>query len=151
MRYLDRLQPLGLLVLRIVLGAIFVGHGYHKLNGHMQEFANHVASMHIPPWLGYVAAFTEFLGGMLIILGLFTRVVAVALLIDMMVAIAKVHWPHGLMGTGGYEFPLSLAAIAFSLIFSGAGPVALDSVSGGRRAGGSPRGRGKAKTSSTAR
>jgi putative oxidoreductase len=144
LRYLDRLQPLGLLVLRIVLGVIFVGHGYHKVNGHMQEFAGHVASMHIPAWLGYVATFTEFLGGILIMLGLFTRFVAVGLLIDMIVAIAKVHWPHGLIGTGGYEFPLSLAAIAFSLIFFGAGPIAIDSISGSR-SGGFPRGRGKAK------
>jgi len=138
------MQPLALLVLRIVLGAIFIGHGYHKVNGHMQEFANYVASLHIPRWLGYVAACTEFLGGILIVMGLFTRVVAVGLLIDMVVAIFKVHLPHGFIGTGGYEFPLSLAAIAFSLIFFGAGPIAVDGVRGG--GGGSfPRSRGKAK------
>jgi putative oxidoreductase len=138
------MQPVALLLLRLVLGIIFIGHGYHKVNGHLGEFANHVASMHLPSWLGYVASFTEFLGGMLIILGLFIRVVALGLVIDMTVAIWKVHWTHGLMGTDGYEFPLALAAIAFSLIFFGAGPIAVDAIRGGG-GGGFSRARGKGK------
>jgi len=43
----------------------------------------------------------------------------------------KIHWKNGLLGNGGYEFPLALAAIAFALIFFGAGPIALDSIRGG--------------------
>jgi len=144
LRYLDRMQPVALLVLRLVLGIIFIGHGYHKVNGHLGEFANHVASLQLPSWLGYVASFTEFIGGILVILGLFTRVVALGLVIDMTVAIWKVHWPHGLMGTGGYEFPLALAAIALSLIFLGAGPIAVDAIRGGG-GGGFSRSRGKSK------
>jgi len=136
LRYLDRLQPLALLVLRLVLGAVVTAHGYHKVNGHMHEFAGYVASMGVPAWLGYVSALTEFLGGILLIIGLFTRATAVAISIDMYVAIAKVHWKHGLVGTGGYEFPLALAAIAFALIFLGAGPIALDAVRSGGGGGG---------------
>ena len=136
MRYLDRMQPLALLVLRLVLGAIFIGHGYHKVNGHLHEHANFVASLHLPAWLGYVSAGAEFFGGMLIVLGLFTRLAALAICVNMIVAIAKVHWQHGLMGQGGYEFPLSLAAIAFSLIFLGAGPIAIDAIR--TRGGGGP-------------
>ena len=132
MLYFDRMQPLGLLVLRLALGTVLVAHGYHKVNGHMHEFAGYVASMGIPAWLGYVSALTEFVGGMLLIVGLFTRVAAFAALIDMLVAIAKVHWKHGLLGAGGYEFPLALAAIAFALIFLGAGPIAIDAIRGGR-------------------
>jgi putative oxidoreductase len=129
------MQPLALLVLRLVLGIIFIAHGYHKLNGHMHEFTGMVAGLGLPSWLAYVAAFTEFLGGILVILGLFTRFAAFAIMIDMLVAISKVHWKHGLVGNGGYEFPLSLAAIAFSLIFLGAGPIALDAVRGGLSGG----------------
>jgi putative oxidoreductase len=131
LRYLDRLQPLALLVLRLALGAVMTAHGYHKVNGHMHEFASFVASMGIPAWLGYASALTEFLGGILLMAGLFTRAVAFAISIDMCVAIAKVHWKHGLLGTGGYEFPLALAAIALALIFLGAGPIALDAVRSG--------------------
>ncbi len=133
MRYLDRMQPLALVVLRLVLGAVMIGHGYHKVYGHLHEFAGFVGSLGIPSWLGYVSAFTEFGGGILLIAGLLTRIVAFAVLVDMMVAIAKVHWKHGFMGNGGYEFPLALWAIAFALIFFGAGAISIDGI---RRGGG---------------
>jgi putative oxidoreductase len=71
--------------------------------------------------------------------GLFTRVAAFAVCIDMSVAIAKVHFHNGLMGNGGYEFPLALAALAFALIFFGAGPIALDNVRGGGGGTGKPK------------
>lgn len=131
LRYLDRMQPLALLVLRLALGAVMVAHGYQKVHGHLHEFSATVRSLGLPAWLGYVSAFTEFLGGILVVLGLFTRAAAFAIAIDMYVAIAKVHWKHGLVGAGGYEFPLALAAIAFALIFFGAGPIALDAVRSG--------------------
>jgi len=137
LRYLDRMQPLALLALRLTLGIIFVAHGSHKVYGHLHEFANNVSGLGLPAWLGYISAFTEFLGGILIILGALTRGAAFALLINMSVAIAKVHWKHGLMGTGGYEFPLALWTIAFALIFLGAGPISIDSIRGGARSFGS--------------
>ena len=131
MRYLDRMQPLALLALRLTLGAIMIAHGYPKVYGHMHDYARYVASVGIPAWLGYVSATVEFAGGILMVLGLFTRCAGIAILIDMIVAIAKVHWPHGLLRQGGYEFPLSLASIAFALIFYGAGPIAIDAIRGG--------------------
>jgi putative oxidoreductase len=139
LRYLDSMQPLALLVMRLALGAVMVAHGYPKVFGHLHESANLAASLHLPAWLGYVSAFAEFFGGILVILGLFTRPAAFALWIDMVVAIAKVHWKHGLVGPAGYEFPLSLAALAFGLVFFGAGPIALDQVRGGGRGRSSPK------------
>lgn len=133
MRYLDRMQPLALLLMRAILGAVMIGHGYHKVYGHLHDFAGFVASLGIPAWLAYVSAFTEFVGGMLVIAGLVTRCAAFAILIDLCVAIAKVHWKHGFMGNGGYEFPLALCGLAFALIFFGAGPISLDAI---RRGGG---------------
>jgi putative oxidoreductase len=127
------MQPVALVLLRLVLGAVLIGHGWHKVNGHLHEFADHVASLGIPAWLGYVSAFTEFIGGILLIVGLLTRCAAFAVLIDLSVAIGKVHWKHGFMGQGGYEFPLALWAIAFALIFFGAGPISIDGI---RRSGG---------------
>ena len=143
MRYLDRMQPLGLFVLRLGLGVVMTAHGYHKVTGHMHEFAGYVGSLGIPTWLGYVSALTEFIGGFLVILGLFTRAAAFAIMIDMVVAIAKVHWKHGLLGQGGYEFPFALAAIAFALIFLGAGPIAFDAIRGGAGSRGAGNGRRK--------
>jgi putative oxidoreductase len=132
LRYLDRLQPLALLVLRFVLGAIMIAHGYGKVFGGMPRVVHMVSGLGIPGWMAYLAAAAEFGGGILLVLGLITRIAAAAVLIDMLVAIAKVHFKNGLVGQGGYEFPLALAGIAFSLIFFGAGPLALDHIRGAR-------------------
>ena len=131
MRYLDRLQPLALLVMRLALGSVMLGHGYHKVFGGLQHHAQFVHSLGLPAWTGYLSSFTEFFGGILIVLGLLTRVAAFAICIDLSATIAKVHFHNGLIGNGGYEFPLALAALAFALIFFGAGPIALDHVRGG--------------------
>jgi len=136
LRYLDRLQPLALLILRLVLGVIMIGHGYPKVFGGLSHHVQAVSSMGLPGWLAYLSAAAEFLGGIAVILGFFTRFASLAIFINMVVAIGKVHWKNGLLGNGGYQFPLALAALAFSLIFLGAGPIALDSI---RRGGGKPK------------
>jgi putative oxidoreductase len=131
LRYLDRLQPLALLLMRLTLGFIMTVHGYHKVFGGLQHFAHMVGGMGLPVWLGYVAAFTEMIGGMLLIVGFFTRPAACAFCIDLVVAIWKVHLHNGLMGAPdhpGFEFPLAAATLAFALIFFGAGPIAIDHV-----------------------
>ena len=136
MRYLDRLQPLALIVVRLALGVIMVAHGYHKVFGGLHHHAQFVASLGLPAWLGYVSAFGEFLGGILVLAGFFTRAAAFVLLVDLGVAIWKVHWHNGLTGDHGYEFPLAAAALALALIFFGAGPIALDHVLRGGGTGG---------------
>ena len=131
MRYLDRLQPLALLVMRLTLGAIMFAHGYQKFSHGVQHFAGAVGGMGIPAWLGYVSAGTELLGGLLIFVGFFTRPAALAVCINLCVAIWKVHLHNGLMGSPdhpGFEFPLAAATLAFALIFFGAGPIAIDHV-----------------------
>ncbi|MBZ5570984.1 MAG: DoxX family protein [Acidobacteriia bacterium] len=134
MRFLDRLQPLALVALRLVLGIIMVGHGYGKVfHGGLAQHVARVSSLGLPGWLAYPSAFAEFFGGILVILGLFTRCASLAIMIDMGVAIWKIHWKNGLLAKGGTEFPLTLATIAFVLIFFGAGPIALDAI---RRGGG---------------
>lgn len=140
MRYLDRLQPLALLVMRLALGAIMTAHGYQKVFHMLRPFARMVASMGLPAWLGYVAAFTELIGGLLILIGFFTRPAALAICIHLCVAIWKVHLHNGLMGSPdrpGYEFPLAAGTLAFALIFFGAGPIAIDHILRGGSSGSS--------------
>jgi putative oxidoreductase len=129
LRFLDRLQPLGLLALRVVLGVIMIGHGYGKVfHGGLAQHVHRVASLGLPGWLAYPSAFTEFFGGILIIAGVLTRFVSLLMIFDMAVAIWKIHWKNGMFGKGGYELPLTLATIAFALIFFGAGPIAIDAI-----------------------
>ncbi len=127
MQTLERLRPLGLLVVRVVLGIILVAHGYPKvLGGEFHKHMGFVGSLGLPTWLAVFSAGTEFVGGILLILGLFTRIVGVFATVEMAVIIAKVHWKNGLLGQGGYQFPLALGAMAFGLIFLGGGPLSLD-------------------------
>src|SRR5215467_6084805 len=120
LRFLDRLQPLGLLVLRLVLGGIMVVHGRPKVFGGMPHMIDLVHKIGLPSVFAYLASYTEFLGGILIVAGLLTRCAAIAIVIEMTVIITKVLW-HG-----NFEFPLALGAIAFALIWFGAGPISLD-------------------------
>ncbi len=117
--------------MRLALGVIMVAAGYHKVFGGLHHHAQLVAGQGLPAWLGYVSAFTEFLGGLLILAGFFTRPAAFAVCINLCVAIWKVHWHNGLLGSPdhpGYNFPLAVAALAFGMIFFGGGPISLDHV-----------------------
>jgi len=120
--FLIRLQPLALLVMRLVLGAIMIAHGYHKVFGGFHHHMEFVGSLGIPHWMAYLSAGTEFFGGIAVVLGLFTRFFSLAFVIEMGVAIWKVHFKNGLMGNGGYEFPLALATIALTLVCFDGGP-----------------------------
>ena len=122
MNSLNRLQPFALLVLRLVLGAIMIAHGYKKVFGGFHGHQQFVGVLGMPAWMAYLSTATEFLGGILIVLGVFTRFAALAFVIEMGVAIAKVHLKNGFTGQGGYEFPLALIAISFALICYGEGP-----------------------------
>ena len=124
-RILENMQPFALLVLRAVLGLVMAAHGWLKVNGGMAEFKGFLATIGVPGWMGYVSAYAELVGGILLIIGLLTRFAAFALFINMLVAV-KAIWKNGLLGAQGYQFPLALAAMAFLLIFFGAGPISLD-------------------------
>jgi putative oxidoreductase len=137
LRILDRLQPLALLVMRLTLGAIMVVHGYHHLFGGMRHHAETVAGMGLPAWIAYVSAFIELVGGLLVLMGLFTRCAAFAICVEMAVILWKMLGHNGLTGDHGLESPLSMATIAFALIFFGAGPIAMDHVLRGGGGGGS--------------
>ena len=134
MSFLDRLQPLGLLFLRLALGAIMIAHGYPKVFGGLHHHVEVVRSLGMPGWLAYLSAAAEFGGGLLLVLGFLTRVAALFVCINMLVAVFAVHFKNGFLGEHNYQFPLALAAMAFSLIFTGGGPIAIDWLRGGKGA-----------------
>lgn len=131
--WLDRFQPFGSLIMRLVLGIIMVRHGYDKVipSGALYNFTHMVSGhLHLPLALGYVAAFTEFFGGMLLIVGLLTRLAGLMVAIDMTVAILKIHIHGGLEGPTSFAFPLALFSIALMLVFTGCGALGLDDFTG---------------------
>ena len=127
-RWLVRLQPLGLLFLRIALGAIMVAHGYPKVfhGGYGHNMAAQVAGMGLPGFLGYFVAYLEFIGGLMMLAGIFTRVIGFLFAGEMLVAILKVHLKNGIGTNGGIDFPMACMAIAFALIFFGGGLISVD-------------------------
>ncbi len=134
MGYLDRLQPLGLLVLRLALGIIMVAHGWQKIADHMHGITAAMHQIGVAPWMAYLVVAAEFGGGILVIVGFLTRLAALVIFVDMLVAVLKVHLHHGLFSSnGGFEFPLICCAAALLLVWSGAGPIAMDALWGGRR------------------
>ena len=131
---LNNLQPWGALLLRLVLGVAMMYHGWSKVipaggfhGGNafsaIERHSHYVASMGLPYWLGIVSALTEFVGGALLLLGLFTRFAAFLVAINMLVALVMVNRHHGY---GGSEYSLALFVIALMLFFYGAGVCALD-------------------------
>lgn len=126
MNFLDRVQPLGLLILRIALGVIFFTHGYPKLLRPSLDMQHMFTQHGLPAQFVYVAGVLETFGGALLALGLFTRPAALLLAIEMGVAIWKVHSSGGIMALHLYEFPLALAAACLALATVGAGLVSVD-------------------------
>jgi len=124
---LEKLKPLALLLLRFTLGAIFIYHGYPKLFGHARETIEAFLRLGLPGYLAYVSGLIEFFGGCMLIAGLFTRVAALLLTIELAIGIWKAgHLVQDPMAVHSYESPLVLAVSAFTLVTLGAGVVSLD-------------------------
>ena len=124
-RWLDSMQPGGALLMRLALGFSMAVHGYQKVipRDALSHFAHYVTTLGLPHWLGYVSAFTELAGGILLILGLLTRLSAAMVAINMVVALFLVGIHQGF---GIYNYILALAVIAIMLTFYGPGALALD-------------------------
>lgn len=132
MGLLEKLRPLALLVLRVVLGLIMAAHGWQKIHNGPAHFVQMVHSLGMPGWTAYLAIAAEFGGGILLMFGFLTRFAAAAVFFDMLVALLTVHLHKDLTGQGGKELPLSLAAIAFALVFFGGGELGIDWLMGSR-------------------
>ena len=116
-----------LFVLRIVLGALFIMHGYGKLFGNtpgMDAFTGMVAALKfpIPVFFAYAAALSEFFGGIAILLGVFTKFFATLIAIVMLVAIIGVKKSH--FPSADVETALLAIAIALQLVGPGAYSIA---------------------------
>ncbi len=123
-------------VLRVVVGFIFVMYGWDKFFGFGLEFwADLFLSQGIPlaTFAAPVVGIIELLGGMALILGLFTRIAATLLAIDMAVAILAVGIDGGFfVWDNGVSFPLALFAATVALALMGSGAAALDEMLGRR-------------------
>ena len=131
------------LPIRLALAAVMIGHGAQKVLGSFdgpgfKTFINGTTPFGFmrPAWLWLAAAaLSELVGGILVGLGFLTRVGAFFIACTMLTAIVGVHWNSGFFANNrGYEYPLTLLAMATALLIAGGGQASIDKgLSGGRR------------------
>ena len=127
-------MALGLLLIRLVVGLTFMGHGVQKLFGWFGGYGpkgtgGWLESIGIKPGvlMAVVAGLMELLGGALFALGLWTQVGAALIVLTMLVAIFKVHGKNGYWVTAnGFEYNLILIAVAVGVALIGAGEYSFD-------------------------
>lgn len=128
---------LGLAILRVVLGVVYITHGLPKLMGGAEATTGLLARLGFPIPLAFawVVTLLETFGGLALIVGFLVRPVAALFVIEMLLGIILLHARAGWYvigpGTGGAEFNVVLVAALLSLLLAGPG---LASVDGRRRA-----------------
>lgn len=125
---LDRYFPeWGSLFLRLALGAVFMAHGWAKLSGPLgtpEGFNIEGWGWPHPVLWAWIVALVETFGGLLIVVGLLTRVAAAFIVGVIVVAILQVNVEQGFIG--GFELEFSLLMIALALLLMGGGRLSVD-------------------------
>ncbi|MBV7508756.1 DoxX family protein [Bacillus sp. sid0103] len=127
---------IGLLIIRLVIGLLFVGHGAQKLFGWFGGYGlkgtgGWFESIGMKPGvtMALLAGLAELIGGILFTLGLLTPLAGILIAGTMVMAIVKVHAANGLWSTAnGYEYNLTLLAVAIGIALIGPGKYALDAL-----------------------
>ncbi len=128
----DRVASAGLLLIRVFIGLGLAAHGWGKFFGEqgISGFAGFLEKLGVPsPQVAaYLSASTELVGGLLIAIGLLTRLVAVPLAFNMFVAVVTVHRSSYFLSNDppGMEYALNLGVIFLALVFTGAGRFSVD-------------------------
>ena len=124
------LEPYTWPLIRVTAGLMLAPHGYDKLtNRTFDQIAAGFAKMGLEPAypLAVYITLLEFVGGLMLACGLFTRVVAVLVAGFMAVAVVQVHMPNGFFWIAkGYEYPLFWGLVCIALAIRGGGPLSLD-------------------------
>ncbi|OMF44052.1 DoxX family protein [Paenibacillus peoriae] len=126
----------GLLLIRLVVGLLLVGHGAQKLFGWFGGYGpkgtgGWMESIGIKPgvFMAVSAGLMELLGGALFAVGLLTPLAALLITVTMLGAIFKVHGQNGIWATAnGYEYPLVLIAVVIGIALTGAGSYSIDAL-----------------------
>jgi putative oxidoreductase len=127
--FYETVLPIAETFVRIVIGIMFLMHVSGKFAIGPSAVAANFAKIGLEPAIlwAYVVIFFESVGGVCLIIGLFTRFFAAALAIEMLVALLVVHMPKGYAASGGgYEYVLLIGAACFLIAIRGGGPYSID-------------------------
>jgi putative oxidoreductase len=127
------LAPFGFTLIRVALGLILMPHGYAKLflNDAVPTSRNFVHfGWGYPLAWAYAIGVLEFFGGLMLALGLFTRIVAAAIAIEMAVISFAVLYPNWSWGHHGMEYTVLMGLVALGIFLNGGGRYSLDRLIG---------------------
>ncbi|WP_232698079.1 DoxX family protein [Brevibacillus daliensis] len=116
-------------IMRVVLGIIFLLHGITKFQMGLGNVDAWFSSMGIPGFIAYIAAIVEVAGGIMLIVGLYTRFVSALFILLMLGAIITVKLSAGLLGSDqmpGYEMEIGFMLISMHLLVSEPTPLSVD-------------------------
>ncbi len=131
-------QAWGLTILRVVVGVVFLIHGWQKafiygFHGVTTSFAH--MGVPAPAVSAPLITLVELIGGAALILGIGTHIAGLLLAADMAGAIILVHLKNGFFGPKGYEYPLTLLAACLCMVLAGAGASSVEGIVRGRKRG----------------
>lgn len=124
-----------LIIMRVILGFLFLAHGIAKLQMGVGNVAGWFQSIGIPGFMAYGVTAIELIGGAMLIVGLFTRYVSILLIAVLVGAVLTAKLSAGLLGNGqsaGYELDLAFIVIALYLAVAGRTGLSLDAALFGR-------------------
>ena len=132
-RIYDIFRPITELLIRLIAGGALAFHGFQILFGNIEGAGRFFESVGFADGLlwAWVVGILEFGGGLLLALGLLTRVAAAAIIVFLIVAIVLYHWPFGFNWEArGFEYPLFWAIVVFHFLVQGGGRFSLDALIG---------------------
>jgi len=128
--FLNKQREIGLLILRVGIGVMFIMHGWPKIQGgptgwtELGHSMSHLGVTFAPVFWGFMAALAEFGGGICLVLGFATRPVALVMAFNMLVATLVLYKPaEGIMSAA---HPIEVGIVFVSLVFLGAGKHSID-------------------------
>jgi putative oxidoreductase len=132
--FYQQLAPYSYALMRFVTGAILIPHGVQKLfTATIARYTENIAGRGLPlaELLAYLTFISESVGALCLAIGLFTRVAAAMIAIQMLVITFVFQWQNGYFWTArGYEFPLMLALLCIAIFFRGGGRYSVDRLIG---------------------
>ena len=122
---LEKVSSFAPLPIRVIAGIAFIIHGLPKFEN-IQGPQGALGSIGLPPELALPIALLEVIGGIALILGIFTRITSILLAIHMALITLMLKPGGGFTTEGGYELDLLLMSIAISLLLSGPGRISIE-------------------------
>ncbi len=99
---LEKVSSFAPVPIRVIIGIVFIMHGLPKFEN-TQGTQGFFGTIGLPPDLALPIAFLEVIGGIALLLGIFTRIASILFIIEMIFVVLMIKETHGLTGQGGYE------------------------------------------------